>query len=234
MPAEVPGLHRKFAKLEPAERAIKGFADRYGGLGRFTCVLFDPDQDHCQQPTLVGEPLDLWVREIHFMNRVLRIWDLARGGRDDERELRKYIKWRSPLEVEVEWGNGAARQRRGIATFDESNKHDELLKGWVFGREVVGPARMFVHHVVNKAMEGHVSPKVAWAQKGKITLVPDDLLTALYVHFALEISGRSRAPAICQNCGRFFTPKRIDQIYCDESCRYQHWYSTGKKKLDSD
>jgi hypothetical protein len=248
-PLNVPGLHRRFASTKPRRADILKFANKYGSLGR-PVGLIDP-RVHTPQMMFQGEHLDLWHRELARMAQLVEIWDLTKdpGGAG---KLGQIVKWReSPPGVYLNWGrepesprifpDGRLRDVRTdepeeyhlIATDGEPGIEESLLRGWRFGEDVVAPARYYVHRQVNRAMAGHVSPAVLPFLKGEFVLWPDDLLSALYVSFALELSGQSPAPRVCGYCGRFFHPTRVDQRYCESRCRNNRSYNKlkgGNKK----
>ncbi|MHB8619255.1 MAG: hypothetical protein ACYDAG_06770, partial [Chloroflexota bacterium] len=53
-----------------------------------------------------------------------------------------------------------------------------------------------------------------------IRIRPQTLLGAIYVAFAVEVSGaEAHSRRRCPACGETFTPRRRDQAYCRPSCR---------------
>ena len=57
-------------------------------------------------------------------------------------------------------------------------------------------------------------------------LLAEMLRAAIYLHFAHEVSGRSRPVIPCANprCTRYFEPEHGNQDYCSEQCRKRAYY----------
>jgi len=210
-PLAIPNLHRRFAALKPTEAAIKKFADRFGMLGHGT-ALVSPDSS--PQPVRIGESFTFWVAEIERMAHLLSVWDLVR--RRDAGKLGQMVVWRG-ASVSVEW-HGQNGARRLVLLARKGVLGDELLERWRPG-DVTEPARYHVCREINKQLHGHVSPAVLPFRRGDVYLVPDCLLAAMYVRFALEVSGQQRPAQMCRECGRYFIPTHGLQQYCEARCR---------------
>lgn len=224
-PLAIPNLHRRFAALQPTPERIKKFADRHGMLGHGT-ALVAPDTS--AQPLRSGESFTFWATEIERMAHLLAVWDLVR--RRAAGKLGQLVVWRaassSSASVSVTWRgqNGALRTvwlaRRGVLG-------DELLARWRPG-DVIEPARYYICRAINEQLHGHVSPAVLPFRDGDIFLIPDCLLGAVYVLFALEVSGKQRPAIVCRGCGRYFIPTHGLQHYCDDRCRKRRYYQRHK------
>jgi hypothetical protein len=88
---------------------------------------------------------------------------------------------------------------------------------------VIEPARYDVCREINRQMQGHVSPAVLPFRQGDVYLFPDCLLAAMYVLFALEVSGKQRPAQMCRECGRYFVPQHGLQQYCEDRCRKRRY-----------
>lgn len=100
------------------------------------------------------------------------------------------------------------------------NRDDELLERWEFG-DPIEPARWFVCDQLNKRMKGRVSPFIHPYQHNRIYFVPDSLLAALWLLFAIEISPHDPVPmrtCAAPGCSSMFIPNDPRQIYCETAC----------------
>lgn len=229
LPGEVRSLHRTFARIAPTQPGILAFANKYGALGRERSLLYDAAATGSGQELLAGEPLSLWLGEVARLKRLLEIWDLTKDA-DAAGKVGQHIRWDTkPLRVLLVWGDEKQGDGHIIAVGGEPGLEKGLLRRWKFGKDVIEPARFYVHTEVNEAMRGHVSPAILPLVKGQLALFPHDLLAAIYVHFALEMSGRTRPARICGYCNMFFTPSRSDQRFCSSSCRSMQWQKEHPK-----
>ncbi len=187
-------------------------------------------------PVLVGEDLYTWQREIAEMGLLISLWDSSR--REDAGALEKYLRWqRQPLSVifcvppstsnnDEYIPTGLYRDRTGTLTnigpegliFDS-----EALLGrqWEFG-DVIEPVRVIVCQLINERLQHNTSIVVSTSRDRQIRFLPDSLLTALYILFALEVSGRTRPAILCGGCHIYFEPQHGRQQYHDANCRKRH------------
>ena len=230
-----PGLHHAFGKLEGSEPSILKFANRYGELGCGVMVAPVKGGGVCY-----GESLQMWQHEINQMAMLLAVWDLVQ--QNNRHELARYVCWeKDPLQVQMWlavrkgelWPEPVrrARQEKSLRPIDwfESIAHEAMgaewlvLQRWGYG-ELQGPAGYFVHRNVNKRLRGHTNLQILPFLRGeeKLVLMPDSLLAAIYVLFALELVGRTTRE--CRFCKEPFRPSRRDQVYCTTSCRKKASY----------
>lgn len=240
-------LHRRFARLRRTERGILPFANRFGYLGH----TLRPLKGQQLGPVSTGESLEFWRAEIAWMNMLIQVWDLVQT--DSSNELSTFVHWReNPRSVSMnivlakgELNREATRRilyeaQSPTATMDKLGleldlasgsiiAHEQLgtgdlLKRWALG-DPLGPARYFVHREINAHLKGKVSPAVLPFLEGAIYFFPDSLLSALYVHFALEVSGTPRPRSLCARpgCGRYFHPHHGRQKFCSDQCRKLKW-----------
>jgi hypothetical protein len=143
------------------------------------------------------------------------------------------VIWRKTPKAVI-WQRRSARNSSALLSSCVIAPHDageaDLLESvWKFG-DAIEPARYLVYCRINDRLAGHVNPMIMAYRGGELLLFPDSLLTALYVLFALEVSGRARYPEIqCAGCGTTFTPSHGSQRYCVPACRKWHWDQTARK-----
>jgi hypothetical protein len=245
---EDPGLHRAFARLDGSKERILRFANRYGNLG-----IGEPLAPAGGGAMQWGESLSAWRREITEMRTLLFFWDLVLA--DDQRGLSRFFLWRAGIVqlIYVEERGQISEAfttsflsslRKGVspllalpAAFEgnvvvqtvldpDTSPDPRLLERWRKD-DPIEPARYHVHREVNKKLQGAVSPAVFpyVDPPEKIMFFPHNLLSALYLLFALELSGEKFLPRTCGNerCpnGGWFVPRRKDQKYCNTYCRKQ-------------
>lgn len=164
------------------------------------------------------------------MKQLMAMWDMTMS-KGAAGKIGRHVVWRSsPRRVYLQWEadseqGGRQEEFHLIAQDGDPGFERGLLQRWEFGRDVIEPARYYVHREINRAMASHVSPAVLPFLKGQVSLFPHDSLAALHVHFALEISGQAAPPKICGYCGAFFVPRRSNQRYCEDRCRKNRWYN---------
>lgn len=179
---------RDFATLSPTTDAIKEFADRYGDLGQSTLLIY-PDKVG-EQPVWAGESIQIWAEKIDEMNRLVRVWDMVQNRQIEA--LIEHVIWKlDPKCVLFIWLSSDGSSRRGSVIASEKIS-PELFYQFQWG-EVIRPAWFFLINEVQQKLLGHVNPIFYPAQQ-KIYMVPDGLLSALYVLFLLEIQDHQIEP----------------------------------------
>jgi hypothetical protein len=234
-------LHRDFAKLDgKSERRVLGFANEYGHLGDSQALLAAVGGP---QPVLIGESLGRWRRECGTLRQLVDLWDDARGaknrGEPVDAELAGRIVWEQgpPRRVVLAWpdhGLSAIVAMEAPPDGSAPGYNAGALATWT-DQDLAAPARFYVFERVNKAIRGQASPAVLPIVGSELAIVPHTLLAALYVLFALELSGRARDLRQCENCGAYFYPARSDQRLCGVSCRRKRNYHVkgGKPRTDT-
>lgn len=241
-PLALPSLPQEFARLEPTQEAIKRFADRYGILAHHT-ILKDPTRENYVK---LGESLSFWKREIARMKLVRQLMMWVR--RRDIEALSQHIIWEDvgiwEPRIHLEWDSqrtliglaksphikylsaGKPRWRVAPALTDPTSESHYFE--WEYGN-VVEPARVAIHREINAGLLEHVSPAILPDRPHEIFMLPDCLLSAMYVLLALDITRGTRPPIQCKGCEEYFTPDHGRQAYCTENCRKNHWYHTHKR-----
>ncbi len=263
-PLAVANLHRRFARTKPIAESIVAFADKYGLLGHGSwledsgssdqrMVIGEPVGVWKKEIERMARLVSLWEfimrggrRELSQLvewtsqgtPQQVRLYlvdidgklrpDLAQFMRHRPDEFRDYLRRDKDL---------ATRTRHSevrVLAHEENGNDVELLERWNYG-DPVEPVRYFVHREVNSSLRGHVSPAVLPFRKGEIFFFPDCLLSSLYTHFMLELSGRSRPAMLCERagCGRYFEPMHGRQKYCDKSCQQLAYYYRRKEREET-
>jgi hypothetical protein len=209
-PLSIPNMHRRFARLRGTDRSILRFANRYGLLGHGAVAMGTRVLQRY-------EALRVWRREASVMKKLVEIWDLVKKG--DAGKLGQWVRWDINPKRVVLWAEGDFQ----VLGHERHPDTLPIREQWQFG-EVIEPARHYIYLQVSKKLEAHVNPVVHPDLRGDIMLVPDCLLSAMYVQFAIELSGKERPAIVCQGCGRYFPPLHGAQRYCEEECRKRTWW----------
>ncbi len=151
------------------------------------------------------------------MALLVQVWDLV--AQERERQLAKYFRWPNKQRVEFEWRMPGG----GRALICSKQFRSQLLERWEPG-DVIGPARFYVCEKINEALRGHINTAVLPFHGCDIFMFPDSLISALYVQFALEVSGREHPAITCKGCGIRFNPSHGRQAYHDDACRKLTWW----------
>ncbi len=256
------GLLSSFQKLarSPTEDRIKDFANEYGWLGRpgIVQVGHGPSAD-----ASVAEPLSLWLWELANFNDLVELRDAARvlrasaaydrKKRDAARKLlasriswsqnQRRVFYKSALQGEPSQDtdtlssqlNQALRSKETLIAGVDGGKREQLAFGQLKPGSDLSAADLALRAAINERLTGNVD--VAITPKGEIRFWPRALLTAVYLLFALDLSGARPVERACKNprcrAGGTFFMKRRDQQYCSKKCREQALYHRppiGKKK----
>jgi hypothetical protein len=190
---------RRFMRLSPTLEAIKHFADTHGYLG-IPVALYDPKKDG--QPDNVvwmGESLRFWQREIEEIRVLVTLWELIRDKQIEM--LTKHIIWhRQPRGVRFEWLSPDSSQhawitKESLLPEEAKEKHQGPLYLWTFG-DVINPALYYLCTQINQRLAGHVNPTLFPLQRKEMYVLPDCLLSALYVLLAMEVREQPADPGI--------------------------------------
>lgn len=114
------------------------------------------------------------------------------------------------------------------------NFNKQLYNRWIRG-EVLEPAKYYVIHEVNNHLHGYINPKLLLPSDeddlpSKLYLFPDDLLTALWVLFLMELIGEIKTQQ-CDFCGRWREVATNRSItYCNNACKQAAYRRKHSKK----
>ena len=226
----------------PDRRAISKFASDWGLLtSGFRAAAFD-DVDS----RFTAEPLDFWQRELADLLRLsdtlklIRIVDLGGSYPVEEavgadRALRERASWLTDRDGLTYEGRFVDGRIRFVARLGASPGADQVIEATRprpgrGGKHLPGKhvelARRYVHSSVNRRMLASFDPVVRL--NGDLRFYPRDLLAAIDLLFALELTGGKPGERPCGNpkCpepGRVFYPHDKRMRYCSDHCRKQAW-----------
>ncbi len=228
-PLSVPGLHRRFSSLPIESGAIGKFACEYGLLGRCVQQLFEHDKDKRQLRW--GESATMWVREILAMRDMIDVWDAVSGrAKSPETQVHEILRFTGSSTVELVGGNW---DKLGLA-----HLLPERVTEFVFcepSRVQAGPpwkhmARRWLEVVVTRSLREGAHPVVVSGRRVPILIRPRDLLGALHIQLAEELTGQAGAMIKCQACDKYFYPVHGRQVYCDDRCKLKAYRQRKKVK----
>ena len=210
-------LHRHFAGL--SSKGVKdtlNFANKYGLLKRHSMHnLVFRNRDTGQQVQL-GESLLWWQEEIIDLASCLELWDMVSS---DDKKLKDIVLW----------------HRDGIALkLDDSYIHlvgrtnMNLLTRWHRG-DLKGPALYYLSLELDKRLLNTLTPRMLALRNCEVYFFPDTLLSAIWLMFLLEISGRTRLLP-CVICGEYFHTQDPRARFCSARCRMRNYRSAQKLK----
>jgi hypothetical protein len=238
---EFPALFRTFADLAAAadREAILRFANTYGSLGVSLPLDLSAEHKSGPMPFIWGETHKRWAAAIRAMRRAVTLWDWRVAA--DREKLSRHFRWQDAgftndghgkaagwrFSTEAEsgvdwgpaiWGLGAG----GLVAFVQQDH------GLVKPDDVLMPAYLLVQRWVNSALEGHVTPNLLYDPKpGKpvLQIVPENLLSAMWLQFARAIEGDKEYRA-CKECGKWIelSHRQVDgrtkrREFCSDACK---------------
>jgi len=216
-PLEQSGLHRNFADLDhlnPDE--ILAFANLFGFLGRSlhrVDLLADGRKD------VKGELQGQWAGEMLRMRRLIQLWDLYRDpSHDSLDEIADSELQVNHLDITFDWADDHVRK-----VYGDSDEYRFDLFGLtpfrdssLFRKMAV---RILLRNAVNRQLEKGAYGAIDVKAGAKQVLIPSDLLGAMYILFARELTGENLPGIRCPECRDFFNPENARQAYCDKACK---------------
>jgi hypothetical protein len=204
-PLERTGLFREFAELEPTEKGILDFANRFGLLGRTTNVTLNTESGS----TLVrAESCPFWQQQVRTLKLAISAWDIfSTGDATAVASLRQHLQ---QLQLPL-----AVSRRRHIDDDDPGMAALSLVQTLTDARlqELTQPRLLF---------QGNI-PRL------ELVLMPNDLIGAFWLQFALAVDGL-KSFIKCSQCGTPFelsrdkrSGKRADAQFCSVRCRVGHY-----------
>lgn len=240
-----PRLTRDFhaLSLDPTRSAILRFAGAYGSLGGGKWLAPRGQTG----PSIVftvgggaqdfGESLSDWRNESWAFRHFYDLWQVLRTlDQAETRSDRDVTAARSALEQRVTWSDDDAIQVRSEFESGEGSikswawvthrdlpDHESIIAG-LPRKDLRAVGRYHLMNEVNKKLQGSVDPKLLPFRGGTLRFVSENLLSALYLRFALEISEGIGRLKECAGCATPFVPGRRDQRFCGKNCRERDGY----------
>ncbi len=215
-----------------AEDAIARFARRYGLLNRVHRKAGDAESDWPRRPVW-SESLSVWRYELRLFHV---LWEMERALRRSSRDgaaLANLVVWESkPLAVRV----------KVPADLDEPDVPAELvlddrhlpLESLEYEQgSLPGPLSSYLRRRLNHKLAGRVDVTVDSRGAPMMQIVPDSLLSAIYLHFSARAAGV--APGGMRTCARpdcnVLFSGRANRVYCSDACGAN---MRSRRKRDSD
>ena len=213
--SEAPGLFLVFARLEPTEDAIVGFANAYG----ITSIRM-PD----------------WEAEIRDMRNAIELWQAVETK--NEELLAKHVHWDNERDG-VRFSSPLTKKVRHRVKGTLPNAGIEL--GRYKQGDLWEPAQLLLDGVIYcNASWQNVSLIPTRRQSGLTYQIllnsqPDPLLDVIWAQFALAVA-ESQEFRFCKLCNRPFEvapqTNRTDRVFCSDTCRvksYQRRQAKARK-----
>lgn len=250
-----PSLGREFYRLslDPTDAEIARFAGKFGFLGKGT-LLVSRGKGPLKSFTIGGDSQDLgesrsdWITELVDFRDLWETWQDASTllGADFEPE-HKVGEARRRLAERFHWDDdGSFRYDSRVegSLFGWKEWHRwiaapmmsdfDILKKNVPSGDLAAAGRFYVHREINDRLRQHINAHILPFRASVLRFVPDSLLSAIYLRFALEISGGMGRMRECLGCGREFPPSRRDQNYCGKNCRERASYRRRTGRVGSE
>lgn len=204
-PFERTALFQEFADLEPTEKGILDFANRFGLLDTGGNLEFDTQWGTA---LVRGETLELWKAEIRNLNFTVRLWNVVSAGASQVlTSLRTELgKLEVPLAVRRQFH------------FDDDDPAMATLSA--------------IQRITDARLQAHTQPRLFFQEnvpRLEVVLTPVNLIGALWLQFALAVNGL-KSFTKCGQCGIPFelscdprTGKRSDARFCGVRCRVGHY-----------
>lgn len=235
-----PRVFRDFIALsrDPTRDKIQAFANTWGML---TAGVIRTGR-HLTNGWIAAESLRDWQTALMDFRLLWETWEAVRAllhgdshstssQRNASRLLRGRITWRNR---DTTVGYHAELPEGGFRTWVLAHPgyHEDLLEAFKPG-DVLGPARYYVHMELTERLRRRVNLVVGFTGASghdtQMRYSPSDLVTAMYVHFALDVAGARGEERICAACNHPFLPRRRDQRFCGKLCRERAGYHRRKE-----
>lgn len=218
-PLAVKALHRHFAATDCSEAGVLSFANTYGFLGDDIRVLEKRwSSRHAQKEYCIGEELVTWYAQIRSLSFLIAVWDVYRDPMAHPDALRDYLK------IDRDNGNfyfnsPDASIMHAIAHSFRISLYRRFPDDYVANLQVKQAARLLLEYYISNSLTALTIPSISLAQGSQITLVPANLLGAIYIQFAQEAMGRADQMTRCIACGKWFVSKHASRKFCGDACK---------------
>jgi hypothetical protein len=210
----------EFARLDPTQDGIRGFADKYGDLfNRYNI------NDHAAHDGIAsgGASLRTWQAEIEDMRVLFDLWDNIQNRRIVA--LNKIIRWEKTKggDRAVSYLLKTSRRSQNKMLAHSRFSKAALLR-FVGDRGVLLAARCALGDEINFRLSEHPTvPSLTWTPDyhQRIVFKPPHLLAAMWLQFAQAVTGEFGIKRCI--CGKFFQTgpggRRADAITHSDACR---------------
>lgn len=215
------GLFRVFSSLKGTEADVLAFANQYGSLVPTTRRLYH----RCS--------LRRWKQLIAYMGFLVELWDAAQSRNAEF--LKRHVvitngkmKWPKPMSI--------VRFRRM-----RSDPLEYEFPGPLTDLNVVNAALYLVNIGVALGFEesdqgNRLQMRVNWSPKAglQLRLHPRDLMTAIWLQFALAVTGDKQYRA-CDACGKSYEiapdTARTNKVFCSNRCKVRAYRDRKAKAV---
>lgn len=233
---EHTGLFRTFGCLALSEDDILRFANKHGSLthyGTSRLGIVSRENPGVIYPLSCGEGELFWRREIVEMRSAVKLFDLVGDG--NKKELSRYIRWTesttgkprvlfdSHPDLDPKVRRVQAQETEEISE-ETIASEGHLLRPFEPG-DVVGPARACIARLIDRHLEKKIGSSMKLDAEGigiHFKFVPEDLLSAMWLQFALGASADRKYRA-CSVCETWFelSPEtaRTSRLFCSNPCK---------------
>jgi hypothetical protein len=210
-------LHRQFAGLSSKdEKDTLKFANKYGLLKRQPVHNLVFRRVDTGQQVQLGESLLWWQEEISDLATCLELWDMVSS---DDKKLKDIVLWHR---------DGIALRLDNCYVQLVGRKNMNLLARWHRG-DLKGPALYYISLEMDKRLLNSLTPRMLVLQNHEVYFFPNSLLSAVWLMFLLEISGRTRLLQ-CVICGEYFHTQDPRARFCSARCRMRNFRNAQKLK----
>ncbi|HUQ91450.1 MAG TPA: hypothetical protein VM120_07200 [Bryobacteraceae bacterium] len=213
------------------------FANKYGLLGLSRSHEEEPNIEVTDRylQNQASEELSRWLTEKTILREAVALWDSLRSG--DVAKVRQVITWEAPGEI---WYLAPSRttgeywhddvqlsKRFVVASRETSPQRFARFKNY----DVMAPGWYALQQIVNRNMRNwSVTPRLVFGPGGddtelKIRVIPNNLIGAIWVQFALAIE-QKRNYRQCRQCGEWLevargTKEDQKSKFCSNACRFK-------------
>lgn len=232
-------LHRTFADTEISLEGVRAFCEKYGLLKAFFMRQVDRPEG-CNlaedEPPPVGDSAMGAIRAVLSVRGLLYAFELVKQH-GPEAPLARYFDSiqavmngrdrRTPETVRaqmVDWEPGEDDGGPPVVSVSVSGGNEDIYRSLIPGSPMIcvnrnGTVQGFLQMILHTYLEQHCVGGVRCAGTPHLVLKPTNLLGAIYLHLALEVTGQTGAIRRCPSCQAWFEATHMRHIYCEPRCK---------------
>jgi hypothetical protein len=214
---EHSGLFRTFADVPLSKDGILQFANKYGALSNLLRPWTRSRADRSEILTGGEERYGWWRGKIAAMKRAVMLWDLVRKG--DEAGVVDFIDVNKPDSgLEIHW------REEKLDSYEEGTPGVVIKSGQPEPKDAVEAALLLLQRTMEEELYKGLSAKMELISDRRLEFRdrPSDLITAMWLQFALGVSGE-REYRSCMVCKAWFelSPDiaRTTRLFCSDACK---------------